>query len=116
MFDALSLPVQFVPSWTIRSILFILEKELTYLFYFLSAVAVNAKLQYAVVEAKSLSEDAHPSAGNKKKRLGNILTEPKMPFFIVASDLVPTLEAKWGINLIVKKTLLGSDLENCRLS
>ncbi|MBA0739804.1 hypothetical protein Gogos_013039 [Gossypium gossypioides] len=79
-----------------------------------SAVAVNAKLQYAVVEAKSLSEDVHPSAGNKKKRLGNIVTEPKMPFFIVASDLVPTLEAKWGIKLIVKKTLSGSDLENCR--
>ncbi|MBA0731651.1 hypothetical protein Golax_023319 [Gossypium laxum] len=79
-----------------------------------AAVAVNAKLQYAVVEAKSLSEDVHPSAGNKKKRLGNIVTEPKMPFFIVASDLVPTLEAKWGIKLIVKKTLSGSDLENCR--
>ncbi|TYI09820.1 hypothetical protein ES332_A09G098200v1 [Gossypium tomentosum] len=79
-----------------------------------AAVAVNAKLQYAVVEAKSLSEDVHLSAGNKKKRLGNIVTEPKMPFFIVASDLVPTLEAKWGIKLIVKKTLSGSDLENCR--
>ncbi|KAK5803387.1 isoleucine--tRNA ligase, chloroplastic/mitochondrial [Gossypium arboreum] len=79
-----------------------------------AAVAVNAKLKYAVVEAKSLSEDVHLSAGNKKKRLGNIVTEPKMPFFIVASDLVPTLEAKWGIKLIVKKTLSGSDLENCR--
>ncbi|KAB2065366.1 hypothetical protein ES319_A09G084300v1 [Gossypium barbadense] len=79
-----------------------------------AAVAVNAKLQYAVVEAKSLSEDVHLSAGNKKKRLGNIVTEPKMPFFIVASNLVPTLEAKWGIKLIVKKTLSGSDLENCR--
>ncbi|KAA3455573.1 isoleucine--tRNA ligase, mitochondrial isoform X2 [Gossypium australe] len=79
-----------------------------------AAVAVNAKLQYAVVEAKSLSEDVHLSAGNKKKRPGNIVTEPKMPFFIVASDLVPTLEAKWGIKLIVKKTVSGSDLENCR--
>ncbi|MBA0683914.1 hypothetical protein Goari_025539 [Gossypium aridum] len=115
MFEALYLPVKFVLSRLITSILFIsLEKELTSLFYFLSAVAVNAKLQYAVVEAKSLSEDVHPSAGNKKKRLGNIVTEPKMPFFIVASDLVPTLEAKWGIKLIVKKTLSGSDLENCR--
>ncbi|PPR92760.1 hypothetical protein GOBAR_AA27916 [Gossypium barbadense] len=97
-----------------KSIFLVLKKELTSLFYFLSAVAVNAKLQYAVVEAKSLSEDVHLSAGNKKKRLGNIVTEPKMPFFIVASNLVPTLEAKWGIKLIVKKTLSGSDLENCR--
>ncbi|PPD95624.1 hypothetical protein GOBAR_DD07323 [Gossypium barbadense] len=113
--EALYLPVKFVLSRLITSILFIsLEKELTSLFYFLSAVAVNAKLQYAVVEAKSLSEDVHLSAGNKKKRLGNIVTEPKMPFFIVASNLVPTLEAKWGIKLIVKKTLSGSDLENCR--
>ncbi|KAL4312315.1 hypothetical protein GQ457_01G031180 [Hibiscus cannabinus] len=79
-----------------------------------AAVAVNAKLQYAVVAAKPLLEDAHLSAGNKKKRVGNVLKEPKLPFFIVAYDLVPTLEAKLGIKLIIKKTLLGSDLENCR--
>ncbi|GMJ02014.1 ovule abortion 2 [Hibiscus trionum] len=79
-----------------------------------AAVAVNAKLQYAVVGAKPLFEDAHLSAGNKKKRVGNVLKEPKLPFFIVAYDLVPTLEAKWGIKLVIKKTLLGSDLENCR--
>ncbi|KAE8730990.1 Isoleucine--tRNA ligase [Hibiscus syriacus] len=79
-----------------------------------AAVAVNAKLQYAVVGAKPFFEDAHLSAGNKKKRVGNVLKEPNMPFFIVAYDLVPTLEAKWGIKLIIKKTLLGSDLENFR--
>ncbi|XP_022721152.1 isoleucine--tRNA ligase, chloroplastic/mitochondrial isoform X3 [Durio zibethinus] len=79
-----------------------------------SAVAVHAKLQYAVVEAKSFLEDVPLSAGNKRKRLGNVLKEPKKPFLIVAYDLVPTLEAKWGIKLIIKKTLLGSDLENCR--
>ncbi|KAE8734218.1 Isoleucine--tRNA ligase [Hibiscus syriacus] len=79
-----------------------------------AAVAVNAKLQYAVVGPKPLFEDAHLSTGNKKKRIGNVLKEPNMPFFIVAYDLLPTLEAKWGIKLIIKKTLLGSDLENCR--
>ncbi|XP_022721151.1 isoleucine--tRNA ligase, chloroplastic/mitochondrial isoform X2 [Durio zibethinus] len=79
-----------------------------------AAVAVHAKLQYAVVEAKSFLEDVPLSAGNKRKRLGNVLKEPKKPFLIVAYDLVPTLEAKWGIKLIIKKTLLGSDLENCR--
>ncbi|KAM7280252.1 hypothetical protein ACFE04_007386 [Oxalis oulophora] len=31
-----------------------------------------------------------------------------------ASDLVPTLEAKWGVKLVVRKTLTGADLENCR--
>ncbi|KAK6252710.1 hypothetical protein QUC31_014430 [Theobroma cacao] len=79
-----------------------------------AAVAVNAKLQYAVVEAKSFLEDVSISAGNKKRRLGNVLKEPKIPFFIVAYDLVPTLEAKWGIKLIIKKIFLGSDLENWR--
>ncbi|OMO59452.1 Aminoacyl-tRNA synthetase, class Ia [Corchorus capsularis] len=80
----------------------------------LLAVAVNAKLQYAVVEVKSFSEDVLMSAGNKKKRLGAVMNEPKKPFFIVAYDLVPTIETKWGVKLIVKKTLFGSDLENCR--
>ena len=84
--------------------------------YYLSGVAVNAKLKYAVVEAKSFMEDVPVSAGNKRRRLGNVLKEPKKPFFIVAYDLVPTLETKWGTKLIIKKTLLGSDLENCRLS
>jgi isoleucyl-tRNA synthetase len=75
---------------------------------------VSAKLQYAIVEVQSLSGDISLSAGNKKQRIGNILKESKKPFLIVASDLVPTLEAKWGVKLIVKKLLLGSDLENCR--
>lgn len=75
---------------------------------------MNAKLQYAIVEVQSLSEDVSLSAGNKKRRLGNILKESKKPFLIVASDLVPTLGAKWGVKLIIKKILSGSDLENCR--
>lgn len=79
-----------------------------------AAVAVNAKLQYAVVEAKSFLEDVPVSAGNKKRRLGNVLKQSSKPFFIVAYDLVPTLEAKWGTKLIIKRTLWGSDLENCK--
>lgn len=79
-----------------------------------AAVAVSAKLQYAIVEVQSLSGDVSLSAGNKKRRLGNIVKESKKPFLIVASDLVPTLEAKWGVKLIIKKLLSGSDLENCR--
>ncbi|KAK3189686.1 hypothetical protein Dsin_029247 [Dipteronia sinensis] len=78
-----------------------------------AAVAVNAKLQYAVVEVQSLEGDSIASE-NKKRRMGNVLKEQKKFFIIVASDLVPKLEAKWGTKLVVKKTLLGSDLENCR--
>lgn len=87
---------------------------LIFLGYVLSAVAVNAKLQYAVIAAQSFLGDASTASGNKKQRLGHVLKEQKKLFLIVASDLVPTLEAKWGVKLVVKKTLLGSDLENCR--
>lgn len=80
-----------------------------------SAVAVNAKLQYSVVEVHSPLEDVSKSKRNEKGRLGNALKEQKNLFLVVASDLVPTLEAKWGLKLVIKKTLLGSDLENCRL-
>ena len=55
------------------------------------------------------------SAENKKRRLGSVMKEDKKPLLIVALDLVPTLEAKWGVKLAIRKTLLGSDLENCRL-
>ncbi|WCJ23497.1 Isoleucine--tRNA ligase [Euphorbia peplus] len=78
-----------------------------------AAVAVNAKLQYAVVEVQP-TEDASTFVGSKKRRLGNLLVEQKKPFLIVASELVPALEAKWAVKLLVKKTLSGSDLENCR--
>ncbi|KAH9765819.1 isoleucine--tRNA ligase [Citrus sinensis] len=79
-----------------------------------AAVAVNAKLQYAVVEIQSLLEGDSAAPANKKSRPGNVLKDQKKVFIIVASDLVPTLEAKWGTKLVIKKTLAGSDLENCR--
>lgn len=71
-------------------------------------------LRYAIVEVQSSSEGSSLSSGDKKKRLGNVLMGEKMPFLIVAADLVPALEAKWGVKLSVKKVLSGSDLENCR--
>nr|GEU92962.1 isoleucine--tRNA ligase, chloroplastic/mitochondrial [Tanacetum cinerariifolium] len=79
-----------------------------------AAVAVNSKLQYAIVEVQSCSPDVASSSEDKKKRFGSVLNDGEKPFFIVALDLVPTLEAKWGVKLVVKKTVLGSDLENCR--
>ncbi|CAL5343222.1 unnamed protein product [Camellia sinensis] len=57
-----------------------------------AAIAVNSKLQYAVVEVHALLGDASTSPGDRKKRL----------------------EAKWGTKLVVKKILMGSDLEHYR--
>ncbi|XAR68415.1 Isoleucine--tRNA ligase [Bertholletia excelsa] len=78
-----------------------------------AAVAVNPKLQYSVVEVDALLEDLSTS-GDGKKRLGNFLKEQKKPLLVVASDLVSALEAKWGTKLVVKKMLMGSELENYR--
>lgn len=75
---------------------------------------MNAKLQYAVVEVQSSPIDVSASSGNAKRKLGNVLKQHKNLFLIVALDLIPTLEAKWGIKLVVKKTISGSDLEKCR--
>lgn len=79
-----------------------------------SAVAVNSKLQYAVVEVHSNPEDAPASSANKEKRIGRILKESDNLHLVVALDLVPTLEAKWGMKLTVKTTVTGAELENCR--
>ncbi|KAK6913771.1 Zinc finger, FPG/IleRS-type [Dillenia turbinata] len=79
-----------------------------------AAVAVNAKLQYAVVEVGPPLDNGPACTGKEKHKLGNALKEQKKLFLIVASDLVAALEAKWGMKLSVRKTFLGSDLENCR--
>lgn len=79
-----------------------------------SAVAVNSKLQYAVVEVDSSSVDTSATSKDKEKRFGNLLKEGDKLYLIVALDLVPTLEAKWGRKLVVKATLTGAELENCR--
>ncbi|KAL7584702.1 hypothetical protein Lser_V15G45053 [Lactuca serriola] len=78
------------------------------------AVAVNSKLQYAIVEVQSPSPDVTSSSEDGKKRIGSVLKGSKIPFFIVALDLLSTLESKWNVKLAVKKTVFGSDLENCR--
>nr|GMD70132.1 isoleucine--tRNA ligase, chloroplastic/mitochondrial [Ipomoea batatas] len=79
-----------------------------------AAVALNAKLQYAIVEVQSVSVD-NPISKDEKKIPGNLLKGFENLYLIVALDLVSTLEAKWNLKLLVKKTLLGSDLENSRL-
>lgn len=79
-----------------------------------AAVAVNAKLQYAVVEVHTPLVDVSTSSADGQKMVGNFLKEREKPFLIVALNLVSTLEAKWGMKLVVKKIILGSALENCR--
>ncbi|RLM80431.1 isoleucine--tRNA ligase, chloroplastic/mitochondrial [Panicum miliaceum] len=62
-----------------------------------AAVAVNPELAYAVAE------------------VGSVLSSEKGKLFvIVASDLVTTLESKWGVKLVVQKSFPGSALEHCR--
>lgn len=81
-----------------------------------AAVAVNARLNYSVVELLSQEEAVPVSSSNGKRRFGSILGELKKPYLIVATDLVETLESKWGVKLLVKRTFLGSDIENCKYS
>lgn len=73
---------------------------------------MNAELLYAVTEVHSLEDvSTLPRAGN----LGIVLKDrQRKPFLIVALELVPTLQSKWGVKLLVKRTFLGSALENCR--
>ncbi|KAL0414731.1 UNVERIFIED_CONTAM: Isoleucine--tRNA ligase, chloroplastic/mitochondrial [Sesamum radiatum] len=61
-----------------------------------AAVAVNSKLQYAVVEVDSSSIDITAPSVNKEKRVGNVLKDHNKLYLVVALDLVLTLEAKWA--------------------
>ncbi|CAN0900547.1 Isoleucine--tRNA ligase, chloroplastic/mitochondrial [Linum grandiflorum] len=79
-----------------------------------AAVAVNDKLQYAVIEIQSFLEDSSLPTGKQKQRPGNVLREQKRPFLVVALDLVPTLQAKWGVKLLIRKSMLGSELDGFR--
>ena len=77
---------------------------------------MNPELLYAVAELQSVSEDTPNFPAGKKITLGRILTNgERKPFIIVASELISTLESKWGVKLLIRKTFPGSALENCRL-
>lgn len=83
-----------------------------------AAVAVNDQLTYAVVEIQqsgtSEEESDATKTGKGKRRVGAALEKPQVKYLIVAADLVPALQAKWGVTLEVKGTCLGSALEHCR--
>lgn len=83
-----------------------------------AAVAVNDQLTYAVVEIQpsgtSEEESGATKTGKGKRRVGAALEKPQVKYLILAADLVPALQAKWGVSLEVKGTCLGSALEHCR--
>nr|CAB3451250.1 unnamed protein product [Digitaria exilis] len=79
-----------------------------------AAVAVNPELAYTVAEVQSVLINESTSGG-KQRKVGTLLSSEKGKLFvIVASDLITTLESKWGVKLAVQKTFPGSALEHCR--
>lgn len=83
-----------------------------------AAVAVNDQLTYAVVEIQPSApvegESETSKTGKGKARSGSALESPQVKFVIVAADLVPALQTKWGVSLEVKGTFPGSALEHSR--
>jgi isoleucyl-tRNA synthetase len=81
-------------------------------------VAVNDQLTYAVVEIQqptpSEGESETSKTGKGKARTGSALQTPQVKYVVVAADLVPALQAKWGVSLEVKGTFPGSALEHSR--
>lgn len=76
---------------------------------------MNAELQYAVTEVSSSPQETSAIPGGREIKMGNALKDIQgKNFVIVASELVPTLESKWGVKLAIKKKFPGSALENCR--
>ncbi|PKA55411.1 Valine--tRNA ligase [Apostasia shenzhenica] len=75
-----------------------------------AAVAVNPALLYCVAEVHLAK-----SSGAKQINTGSVLRNgEKKLFIIMALDLINILESKWGVKLTIRKSFLGSALENCR--
>lgn len=84
-----------------------------------AGVAVNEKLQYAVVQVhhpldSSFGEDGLSKVGKKPEKRRDGLHNPNLKYLVVAFDLVEKLQAKWLVKLEVQGTFLGSALEHCR--
>lgn len=81
-------------------------------------MAVNDQLSYAVVEiqpsASVEGESETSKSGKGKTRSGSALRSPQLKYVVVAADLIPALQAKWGVSLETKGTFPGSALEHCR--
>lgn len=69
------------------------------------AVAVNADLQYAVVQVEAAAPAAEGGAQRQQAWRAQRL--------VVAADLVPTLASKWGVGLRELAVVSGAHLEGC---
>ncbi|MEH2072866.1 MAG: isoleucine--tRNA ligase [Nostoc sp.] len=79
------------------------------------AVAVNADLNYAVVEVEPHPPTPSPQAGRGSEEVASSspLTEGvRFRYLIVAADLVERLSSTLGVELTVKATFKGNDLEH----
>ncbi|MEH2236237.1 isoleucine--tRNA ligase [Nostoc sp.] len=83
------------------------------------AVAVNADLNYAVVEVEPHPPTPSPQAGRGSEEVASPspLTERgtegvRFRYLIVAADLVERLSSTLGVELTVKATFKGNDLEH----
>nr|WP_230966494.1 isoleucine--tRNA ligase [Nostoc commune] len=79
------------------------------------AVAVNADLNYAVVEVEPHPPTPSPQAGRGSEEVSSHspLTERvRFRYLIVAADLVERLSSTLGVNLTLKATFKGNDLEH----
>ncbi|MBN3898558.1 MAG: isoleucine--tRNA ligase [Nostoc sp. NOS(2021)] len=83
------------------------------------AVAVNADLNYAVVEVEPHPPTPSPQAGRGSEEVASAsaLTERgtegmRFRYLIVAADLVERLSSTLGIELTLKATFKGNDLEH----
>ncbi|MEH2388821.1 MAG: isoleucine--tRNA ligase [Nostoc sp.] len=79
------------------------------------AVAVNADLNYAVVEVEPHAPTPSPQAGRGSEEVSSDspLTEKvRFRYLIVAADLVEGLSSTLGVKLTLKATFKGNDLEH----
>ncbi|MEH2193238.1 MAG: isoleucine--tRNA ligase [Nostoc sp.] len=81
------------------------------------AVAVNADLNYAVVEVEPHPPTPSPQAGRGSEEVASLSTERgsegvRFRYLIVAADLVERLSSTLGVELTVKATFKGNDLEH----
>ena len=74
------------------------------------AVAVNADLNYAVVETSTKETTPNPSLERGEE---DSTSWEGAKFLIVAEDLVESLSKTLGVNFTIKTTFKGEILENC---